>query len=244
MDEIEYALMDRADGTMWWYRCLHDLVTLFLGRHLTTTAPVILDAGCGTGGLMVRLRQAWPQATLHGVDLSFRACGRTRRKGADSVAVASVNSLPFADNSLDVIISTDILCHAGVIEAQALAEVFRCLKPGGVCLVNLPAYDWLMADHDRRVHTVRRTTTGRLRRQMETAGLRPLFTTYWNTTLFPLMVLRRKLPSSGRATSDVGTFHGPVNQAFTVLCGLERVFLRRGIALPFGGSALAVAVKP
>lgn len=244
MDEIEYALMDKADGAMWWYRCLQELVILSLNRHLTTTAPVILDAGCGAGGMMLRLRQAWPQATLHGIDLSRTACLRTQAKTGVAVAVASVDRLPFPDVSMDIVISTDVLTLTGVDEVRAVMDARRCLKPGGLYLVNHPAYAWLMADHDRHVANARRTTAGALRGQLRAAGLKPLFVTYWNTVLFPLMVARRKLWPNGSETSDVGRFSGSLNQVLNGLCGLERVALRRGVALPFGGSVLAVATKP
>lgn len=242
MDDIEYALMNKADATMWWYQCLHELTLLCLARHLATDAPFILDAGCGTGGLMLRLQQAWPRATICGVDLSETACRWTRAKTAAATATARVDCLPFRDADMDLVLSTDVLSIAGVDEAAAMAEAHRCLKKGGLYLVNYPAYAWLTADHDRQVCTARRTTAGALRQRLCGAGFRPVFVTYWNMVLFPLMVARRKL-WRGSDTSDVGRFSGLGNQLLASLCGLERLVLGRNIPLPFGGSVLALAVK-
>ena len=40
----------------------------------------------------------------------------------------------------------------------ALAEMVRVLAPGGLLLVNLPAFDWLHSAHDIRVQNARRFT--------------------------------------------------------------------------------------
>jgi len=46
---------------------------------------------------------------------------------------------------------------------RALAEARRCLKPGAIAIFNLPAYDWLLSAHDKRVHNVRRFHRGQAR---------------------------------------------------------------------------------
>ena len=76
------------------------------------------------------------------------------------------------------------------------------------------------------------------------AGFRPVFVSYWNTFLFPLMVLTRKLlPSGAEAASDV-KLHSPAVEALCrAATGLEHALLGRWWRLPFGGSVIAVAAK-
>lgn len=51
--------------------------------------------------------------------------------------VGDIHELPFADNSIDVIICSSVLEH--VEEPQrAVREMYRVLKPGGVCFIDVP----------------------------------------------------------------------------------------------------------
>src|SRR4029077_6878611 len=85
----------------------------------------------------------------------------------------------------------DVLCVGGVEPALALKEARRCLGPGAIAVFNLPAYDWLLSAHDTRVHNVRRFTGGQVRVLLAGHGFRVLRSSYWNTFLFPLMLLHR-----------------------------------------------------
>jgi hypothetical protein len=153
-----------------------------------------------------------------------------------------VNVLPFGTNVFRVIVSADVLCHRSVDDAQALLNFNRCLTSGGTLVLNLPAYQWLYSAHDRAVCTSRRYTRTRLHELLQAAGFASIKTTYWNTFLFPLMVLRRMLTRT-RDGSDVIRYPMPVDLTFRALMRLESILLRHGFTLPFGGSVLAVAVK-
>ena len=52
--------MHAVEDRMWWYRGLRALTTELLARALSRSGAtgLVLDAGCGTGGMMARLR-AW-----------------------------------------------------------------------------------------------------------------------------------------------------------------------------------------
>ncbi len=244
MELGEYDAMSRIEESMWWYRSLHENLLLAIRRQVTGENPRLLDAGCGTGGFLSRLEQAIPGASCHGVDISEYACASAGAKVGCPISVSSIDQLPFADNSFDGVISADVLYHTRVDEPAAIREAFRCLRSGGFYWLNLPAYQWLYSQHDVLVHTRRRYTKSRIRAALEPAGFRILDMTYWNTILFPLMVLRRKVLPGKSGESDVASFTGPVNDLFLALTGLERLVLRAGLSLPFGGSLLITAQKP
>ncbi len=245
MERTEYQKLHDVEDEMWWFRGVHaNLLAAFqwCAAGANVDRP-LLDAGCGTGGLLARIGRELPGRTAIGLDVEPAACSAARAKSRCAVCVGSANSLPFADRSLAAIFSADMLCHDNVDERRTLGEFHRCLVEGGLLVLNLPAYDWLLSAHDRAVHNVRRYTRRRLSRMLEAAGFAAIRTTYWNTLLFPLMVLRRTLWQSGTRTSDVMLYPAPVEACFRAVMRFETMLLKRGVVLPFGGSVLATAVK-
>ena len=81
-----------------------------------------------------------------------------------------MNALPFVDDSFDAAVSADVLCHAAVDPSAALAELKRVLRPGGRLILNMPAYQWMLSAHDRRVHNVRRLTAPATAAMLRQAG--------------------------------------------------------------------------
>ena len=245
MERGQYERLAAVEERMWWFHALHDnLIAALAGA---TAAPRrVLDAGCGTGGLLLRLARALPDATLIGLDIDAGAAAVAGGKSGRAVCVGSVAALPFADASFDAILSADVLCHSGVDERAALMAFRRCLRPGGTLVLNLPAYRWLYSAHDAAVDNARRYDRAALHDMLAAAGFAGIRSAYWNSFLFPLMVLRRKLWRRGAAgpESEVALLPAAVERLFRSIAALESRLLRAGHALPFGGSILAIAVRP
>ncbi|UYN97819.1 MAG: methyltransferase domain-containing protein [Enhydrobacter sp.] len=237
--------MHAVEDRMWWYRGLRALVAGLLARSPrdpSPAAPSVLDAGCGTGGMLARLGALPSDGVAIGLEYDPVAAGMAADKSGRPVVAGTVLRLPFADQALDAYVSLDVLCHGGVEPAQALAEAHRCLKPGGIALLNLPAYGWLLSAHDRRVHNVRRFTRRQARRLLAEHGFTVRRTSYWNTLLFPLMVLHR-LTERPEAESDVRDFPRWLDALFSTALAIERTVILAGLSLPFGGSLIVVAAR-
>jgi SAM-dependent methyltransferase len=205
LDRAEYDKLDRIEERMWWFAALHANLVL-LCRRFAPGGPEkpLLDAGCGTGGLLARLSDALPNREAIGLDADHFACERAAAKSGCPVCAGSVKVLPFAGGTFGAIVSADVLCHRDVEERAALAQFHRVLCEHGVLILNLPAYSWLMSAHDKAVANVRRYTRPRLVQLLESAGFRVLLATYWNTILFPVMVLTRKLRSAAASSPGRG----------------------------------------
>jgi len=237
MEPAEYTLMDAAEDHMWWYRALHrHLVDALAGVHGS-----VLDAGCGTGGLLARLRSERADLDTIGVEWFEQAAGRAAAKSGTPIARGSINALPFATASFDAAIAADTLCHGAVDPPQALGELRRVLRPGGRLVVNMPAYAWLLSAHDRLVHNVRRCTAPQLAAMLRDAGFGRVCAYYWNGLLLPIMVVQRRLMASQAAASDVAPFPPWLDATFHAITAIEE---RLPFRLPAGGSVLATAERP
>jgi SAM-dependent methyltransferase len=111
-----------------------------LGRALDgVPAPAcILDVGCGDGTAAVFAAQRNPGHHLIGLDWSAGSLGQARRLGLTVVrGGVDAPGLPFASESADVVIMSELIEHLVDTDA-ALDEAFRVLKPGGSLLLSTP----------------------------------------------------------------------------------------------------------
>ncbi len=240
VDSAEYALMDAAEDAMWWYRAMHARVLALLPE-----SGRLLDAGCGTGGFLARVRDARPGLALSGIEYFPQAARRAAEKSGAEVVAGSINALPHTDASFDVAVSLDVLCHQAVDQAVALAELHRVLAPGGSLVLNLPALPWLASVHDLRVHTARRYTRAGVTAALAAAGFAAIDARYWNALLLPVMAVQRKLLARGAdARSDVGHFPPWQDRALFAATRAEGMLAGMGVRFPAGGSVLVTAHRP
>lgn len=218
MEPREYERMFSLEERHWWYRGLRRQLLLALDR----TPPALdrprrcLDAGCGCGMNLIALRRhLGPGAYCIGCDFSAAALGFAAQRELRDLASASVEQLPYAAGAFDLILSTDVLYHAGVRDdVAALREFSRCLTPGGWLLLNLPAFNALRSAHDAAIHTARRYTRRGLAEKLRTAGLQPVRLHHWNWILFPPLAAFRLLRRGHARTmpdSDLAAQPGWIN---------------------------------
>jgi SAM-dependent methyltransferase len=236
--------MAALEDAMWWYRALHERFLELLEQLRMGEDARLLDAGCGTGGLLRRIREAMPKVGRVGVEYDLQAALAAARKSGSALVNGTVNSLPIASKSLDAIVSADVLCQRGVSENACLDEFYRCLKPGGSVVLSVPAYGWMRSRHDEHVHAVRRYTRRSLRRLAQARGFRIVAAGYWNSVLFPLMATHRMTLGRASSRSDVRAYPALVDHAFYAATRVERALTRAGVPLPFGGSVWMWAQKP
>jgi len=244
VERAEYEHMHAVEDRMWWYRGLRRLVADQLARALSRSRAdgPVLDAGCGTGGMLRVLGPAVASRPTIGLEYDPVAAGLAKAKADRPVVSGSVNEMPLGDGTLGAYVSLDVLCHANVDPARALEEAYRCLGPGAIAVFNLPAYSWMLSAHDRRVHNARRFTRGEARGLIAAPGFRVLRASYWNTLLFPLMLIHR-LAERGDAESDVRDYPRWLDAIFSTALAIERAAIGAGLSLPFGGSLMIVAVR-
>ena len=241
MDKEQYEIMYQVERTHWWYQGMRRNTKALLRRYLAPgRSYMVLDAGCGTGGTTIDLAEL---GTVTGVDYSTDALDFARTRGLTRLIRASIEALPFPDNTFDLVTCFDVLYHRNVSdERNALVEFRRVLRPGGIALVRDPAFDWLRGAHDVGIHTERRFTTKQMAGRFREAGFDVVYATYGNVALFPLALAKRAVDRFVPSPADLDVPPKPINALFEAALSLEAPLAGR-VPLPVGLSAVVLGRK-
>ncbi|MFP4547086.1 MAG: class I SAM-dependent methyltransferase [Fidelibacterota bacterium] len=90
---------------------------------------VILDVGCGTGGLFPFLLRKYPQAEILGMDISAKMLSLVKFQ-YDLLFLGNAEHLPFQDCAVDIVLNYCVFPHF-IDRMKVVYEAFRVLKPGG-----------------------------------------------------------------------------------------------------------------
>ncbi len=99
----------------------------------------VLDAGMGGGRLCAELdRRGWDVA---GIDIASGMVELARARlphARERLIQASIDELPFVDESFDAVVATGVLEFLGVDLRRAVEELARVLRPRGIAVVSFP----------------------------------------------------------------------------------------------------------
>ena len=151
MQTQDYQDLSQLEAQFWWFVGMRQITASILDPYFTSPCDRnILDAGCGTGGNLEWLRPYAGNGTIIGLDYVGTALQFCRQAGHDRLVQASATHLPFAAATFDLVTSFDVLVQLLGADAdeQALREMYRVLKPGGLAFVRAAAYQWMRSGHD------------------------------------------------------------------------------------------------
>ncbi len=232
-----------AEESHWWFRARRRILLAILRSRLPEAAR-LLDVGCGTGYLLEAAQEYWD---VHGLDFAEEAVAFCRARGLISVRRASVETLAELEGrSFDCVSFCDVIEHLDD-DIGALRAADSLLRPAGVVLVTVPAYQWLWSPRDVLHHHRRRYTKASLTRAIVDAGLQPEFVTYFNSYLFPLAAVSRLVDRALKLRGSEQVHPPPllINRLFERVFGHESHRLsgvpRRGFIA--GLSVLALATR-
>jgi SAM-dependent methyltransferase len=247
-NQYEYDTMAKCEQDLWWYRSLHDL-TLSVIKANTVSNPKVLDAGCGTGGLLLQLKKNG-YTNIAGFDFSSDAVNYARRTSGVDVQLLDITKAgnTYPPDSFDIVVSNDIVCL--LEEGQdkvAVDGLLRILKPGGLLIMNLAALKIFSGTHDLAVDMQRRYSKKTIRAMVNSQGqIKQL--QFWPFLLSPAIfgtrVLQKiKLLFIGRHRKMVSDVKMPplfLNKIFYKVTKLENDGIRKK---PWGSSLFVVVQK-
>ncbi|OEU61585.1 MAG: hypothetical protein BBJ57_01150 [Desulfobacterales bacterium PC51MH44] len=242
MDKQIYLQTREVEDKHWWFAGRRMIIKHMIESLKLPQRSAILDVGCGTGGNLALLSEF---GNVMGVELDDRAlelaCGRRVGK----VLKGSLpDGMPFETQFFDLICILDVLEHIED-DLSSLRSLKTLLTPKGYMLLTVPAFPFLWGQHDMEHHHKRRYQATALQRIIQKAGLKIKHLTYYNTWLFPVVVISRilrQIVPSKQVGADVQIPNCTVNKLLQAVFGSERHLVNR-MKMPFGVSILAVLQK-
>lgn len=113
------------------------VIPAFVDHWGLTAESSLLDVGCAKGFMLYDLREAVPGITVVGIDVSEYSIENSKPEVREFLSVADAKSLPFEDDSFDVVISINTVHNLERDEcAQALQEIERVARQGAFITVD------------------------------------------------------------------------------------------------------------
>ena len=123
------------------------MLTFNLTKYELNESGIMLDVGCGEERHIFGIMQEHPEMKCIGLDMDNDSLHKAEEgyeyfKSISNVGAeflkGSAYSLPFLDNSLDLIVCSEVLEHLHQYN-DAVKEIHRVLKPGGKFYASVPA---------------------------------------------------------------------------------------------------------
>jgi SAM-dependent methyltransferase len=217
----------------------------WLEAHIPPRARV-LDAGCGTGYMLVKLGERGNPAV--GVDfegelVEFAGALMARNGWQTPVYRAGLGEGKLAQwGKFERVLCLDVLEHIED-DTSALAELRDVLADGGQILLSVPAMRWLYGARDRQIGHYRRYSPADVRALAGRAGLRLQALRYWNALgvlpyAFYEKILHQPINDSLRQTTTQSALKRTLTSGLGAWLRLET-----RLPLPFGLSLLAILTR-
>lgn len=230
--------MRELEDHYWWFVSRRSMALAWLEEFCPDGK--VLDIGCGTGALLQTLQS---KREASGVDFSPLALEFCHTRGLTNLFEADAQELPLPDASFQAVVTLDTLEHVPD-DVKAMNEICRVLEPGGIVIINVPAFQWLWGPHDVALHHFRRYTPGMLKKRLEGAGFKVLRLSCGVFFLFPIVVAIRLVEKMNRRKPEVRlpSVSPWLNRLLLKVMEVE-VKMMSAVPLPWGSSVCAVAMR-
>ena len=246
MELKEYQRLYELEQTHGWYVGTRQIILSLLNRYAKnlTGHVKILDAGCGTGGMLKSIEK---YGSAIGIDVSNAALAFCKKRAQNKIIQASICHLPFKNETFDIILSLGVVYHKLVKDDyQAIRELFRISKKEGIVIITNPAYNFLWSAHDVVTHTKKRYILKEVEKLIKDSGFTILKSTYFSMFPFPYLffqrILKNLIRGKNKAASETIAITPFMNALLIYMFKIESYMLAK-FKLPLGSSVLCIGVK-
>lgn len=243
MDAGVYAAEAALEEHHWWFQTRRRLFGREIGQLGIHQRARVLDIGTSTG-TNLRLLRELGMRDVTGIDANDEAIRFCADKGLGTVRKGDICALPFASDTFDLVLATDVVEHVDD-DGKALCEIARVLAPGGKALITVPAFEMLWGFQDDASGHKRRYRMAPLLQLLCDAGLRVRRRYHFNFLLFlPILLARqliRGLRPNLRSESEINT--PLINTILRAVFGFD-AWIAGWLRPPFGVSILVTVEKP
>jgi SAM-dependent methyltransferase len=202
----------------------------------------VCELGCGTGGNLTAIAD---DHDVIGIECSPHALSHAQKSLSGRVRFGSLpDEVDLPAGGFDVVLMTDVLEHIENDTASAVTAL-KLIKPGGIVVATVPAYQWLFSPRDAHHHHFRRYGKQRFRELWDDPSARVELLSHYNTALFPAAATARltsKLFPDRSKPGDLSIPPRMINNLLARLMQCEANLLGR-LPMPFGLSLVAVVRK-
>jgi SAM-dependent methyltransferase len=248
MDLPQFAVHAALEERHWWFQGRLAILRALLHRLLPPDGTkLLIDVGCGTGGVSAALAEEYRCIGIDPVTPAIESA-RTRFPSVDfrvGTAPADVPEMAEADG----VLLMDVLEHLAD-DFFVVSSLLAAMKAGALLFIVAPAETALWGQHDRGFDCERRYEIPRLRILWEGLPMEEVLVSYCNTRLYPVAKIVRALSrllgkSLGKADTDLSLPAAPVNRLLLNIFEGERnrilnVVENRAKPYPRGTSVIAV----
>ncbi len=234
----EIALLEKDH---WWYVARRKIIEKIISRLNLSKDCNILEIGCGTGGNLELLSR---YGNIHAMEMDSDGIALANKHHITKVEYGKLPEyIPFKNKLFDFIIMLDVLEH---IEEDKLSikAVHERLKSNGIFVLTVPAFQFLWSFHDIIARHKKRYTQKDLCALLNKNGFSIIWSTYYNSILFPVIFFirlwHRIIKKTGHSDNTMPS--NLLNSILIKIFSSERFFFPL-FSLPFGVSVLVVAQK-
>jgi len=235
------------EDNSFWFRHRNNCILNLVDKYGKDKS--FFDIGGGNGFVSKELENHGIQTCL--IEPGIHGCLNAKKRGLKNIVCSDLNNAGLKKGSIPIAGLFDVIEHIEN-DLDFLREINHYLIADGILVITAPAYQFLWSKEDKDAGHFRRYNLQNLKKKLNEAGFKNIYSTYiFSFLILPVFVFRTLPSLLGLDTSGIekaekehnGNGKGLGSKLLTILLYFEIKQIRKNRKIPFGGSCLIVAKK-